>query len=416
MRLPPFGPRAVLGFVVGVSCALAADAAFADADQARWIEWHRRRAVRLEAEGRRPEAVEDWRALVSLEPADSAVAVRAAVAMVNVICDPPAEPKRTDPTYMAAEQLIREAVRRGAVHDPSLAFAIGRLRFADGNYKDAQDMLGFARRRGYDPARARLWHGRAVVSDTLRLLDKGDSDEAIRRLERLLKDDPDHPDAPAAKINLATSYSRRGEHVLAERILTDLIAASPWNARAHLVLGQTYMALSRFDEAAASFRTAMDRAQEREDGIYTGRAIHSDALLAAATMELRRGELETCQSQAEQFLQIQRDSPDGIYLLGMVALRRGGKDNLLEAARLLRKANRLAPKTKVVLANLVQTLSELGEAEESQTFQKELDAIQQAERETAEKKLRPSRGNAPLPGGVTPPVTPPVTPASGTPK
>ncbi|MCE9638515.1 MAG: hypothetical protein K8T90_22670, partial [Planctomycetes bacterium] len=217
MRLPVFASLAALGCAVGVGGALAAERAYGDADQARWADWHRKRAIRLEAEGRRGEAVEEWHALTLIDPTDVGAAVRAAVAMVTVICEPPAEPKPTDPTYQVAEQLIREAVGRGAVHDPALAFAMGRLSFADGNYKDAQDMLGFAHRRGYDPAQSRLWHWRSVVSATSGLLDKGENDMAIARLERMLKDDPQHPDAPAAKINLATAYSRRGEHVLAER-------------------------------------------------------------------------------------------------------------------------------------------------------------------------------------------------------
>jgi tetratricopeptide (TPR) repeat protein len=250
-------------------------------------------------------------------------------------------------------------------------------------------MLGFARQRGFDPIRTRLWHYRAVIDDTPRLLEKGESDDAIRRLERVVRDFPDHPEVLLGRIRLAISYRRRGEHVVAEKQLTELLAQEGWCARAHLALAEVYGDLSRWDEATASYRAAMDRAQEREDGIYTGRGVFAEAVLSAAYSDLRRGELDSCAARTKQIEALRPESPDVYFLTGSIALRRGGDENLREGVRNLRRALRLASGQTEILGPLISALTQLGETEEAEGYRKQLEAIQERKRLEAERKYQP---------------------------
>ena len=377
-------------FAAGAIGTLTAGAARADEALDRYLEWHRRRAWTLFAEGRLEENVEDWGALARLQTDNEHAAARAAVALVELACDPPNEPKPTDSVYRTVEDLIREGTSRGGIHDPALAYAIGRLRFADGDYMNAQAMLGIARRRGFDPIRARLWHARAVVSDTTRLLEIGDIDECIRRLERVLADFPDHPDLIAVKLNLANAYRRRGEHVLSEKLLLEIIETDPWVARAHLGLAQTYTELSRYDEAWTEFRATLDRAQEKDDGKYTGRKVYTDALLWIAAMELRRGDAVECEKWARQYLDLKKDNADGLYFLGAALALKGGRENLEEAARTLRRSNRIAGDRKDILGRLIEVLQQLGKTDEVDECAKRLEELQEKlKRQTQEMAKKP---------------------------
>lgn len=374
----PLVRRTALATALVVAAALPASGAHADAEADRWADWHRARALRLEAEARRSEAVEEWMALTRLRPHDRDAAVRASVAIVELIAEPPRQPRPTDTQYLAARELIAEAMRRGAAHDPALAYAIGRLEFATGGYMQAERLLAIARRRGFDPARSRVWYYRAVVSDTGRLLEAGDFDFAAGRLERAIREYPGHPDELAAMINLATAKRRLSEHAVAEKLLLDVIAKHPWAARAHLALGQVYTELMRYDEAIAALNQAMERSREREDGLYTGQAVLVEALLWAAATELRRGALDAAERYTTQYETFQRDSPDAMFLHGTIALRRGSKEDVAEAVRQLRRAVRLVPDRREFLARLIEALHEAGEEAEAEEYRRKLAALDEA--------------------------------------
>ena len=63
-----------------------------------------------------------------------------------------------------------------------------------GDRDDADDLLQdtwmrVARgARGFDPARARLWHYRATIADAKRLIEEKFPDTAVRQLEAVLKE------------------------------------------------------------------------------------------------------------------------------------------------------------------------------------------------------------------------------------
>lgn len=364
--------------------ALAGDAR-ADAERDRWVEWHRRRAMNLDAEGRALEATEEWVAVARLLPDDPRAATRAAVSMIELIAEPPNQPKPTDREYQAAEALIRSAIRNGALHDPALAYAIGRLRFADGKYDTAERMLGTAVRRGYDPVRALLWHGRAVISDSARVMTESaqGTDIAVERLRRLIEGQPNHPDLLAARINLATAYKTRGEHVLAEQSLLEVLRTADWAARAHLALAEVYAEQDRRDEARAAYRRARDTAAARDDGIYTGRDVLIAVLRSESFALLGQNDLDAAERSAKQYLELERDSGDAYYVLGMVELRRGQPD---KAVPLLRRAKRLQGTRTQLLSALIQALTLTNQKDEAEQVQAELDDLRRREEEERRKK------------------------------
>lgn len=367
-------PRFAALLVVVVLLGADVASARADAERDRWVDWHRLRALRLDAEGRVVEAAEEWRAVAVLLPDDLHAAAKAAVSLVEVICSRETPPRREDPAYRAAEDLIRESVRRGGTHDPALAYAIGRLRYVDGDFENAEKMLGIARRRGFDPARARLWHYRATIADAKRLIEEKYPDTAVRQLEAVLKDYPDHPDRLAALIDLALAWRMRGEHVLAEKSLLEAIQDSPWAARVHLTLGQVYSDQGRWDEAESALRSALERAQESDDQVYTGPQVYQDALFVITGMERKRGNLEAAERYARTLLDLRKDDPEIIASLGAVLKERaqlmGAEEParravLEEATLLLRRACRMERGRAEFANRLAEVLTLLGETEEA---------------------------------------------------
>lgn len=401
--------RAAVLFVTAAAVVVGAGDAPAagDAAQQRWIDWHRARAARLLAEGRLPEAVEDLRVLTHLLPDDPDPPTQAAIAMVEQICEPPAEPTEDDPLVATVNSLIRTAVQRGAMHDPGIAYAIGRLRFALGDYKVAQRMLAIASRRGFDPIRARLWHYRAVVSDTQRLLSETVYDVAKSRLEDVMRESPEHPNRLAARLNLASVYRKRTDYVIAEDMLKKLVAEEPWMARAHLALGQCYVDLSRNDEAAECLRNAIERSQERDDGgLFSGRAVLLDALLWTTILETRRGDLDAATAALDRFAALRKDTPDEPFLRGTILLRRGGAENAQEAARLLRRCRRMDPARREFYPRLIEALNVIGEVAEAEEYQKEL-AKMDAARQARDAERRAGEATHSSPGSQAAPAPAP---------
>lgn len=373
--------------LAGLGAGPGAGAARADADLDRWVEWHVRRATQLDAEGRQAEASEEWVAVARLRPTDLRSISRAAVALVEYAAGPSRTPQRTDAEYQAIERLIVEAMRLRGAHDPGIAYTIGRLRFADGDYEKAEDMLGQAVRRGFDPVRARLWHGRAVISDATRLVgDAGNVDLAVRRLLGTIQSDPSHPDILAARINLALAYRARGEQVLGAQILEEVLRGAPWNARAHLALAETYADLQRREDSAAQYKLARETATAREDGLYTGTKVLIAALRSEAQVLLRYDDLDACARVVQQFLQLQPEAPFGIYIQGMILLRRG---DAAGAVVPLRRARRLDRDNRAIGEALIQALTLVGEDAEAESVRREV--LEREQRRELERKARGSQ-------------------------
>jgi hypothetical protein len=144
--------RLLLAFAV-VACIAAV--ASADDTTDAWVRFSRARAESLERRGALDDAAEEWLALAQLMP--DAVQPTAHAAALAV--DAPSRRNRDlnpgTPPYKLAEYCIREGVSRGGQGDAALAYAIGRLAYADGRWGVAWKSLGQARDWGFDPVRAR---------------------------------------------------------------------------------------------------------------------------------------------------------------------------------------------------------------------------------------------------------------------
>lgn len=375
---------------------LLATPAGADAARDRWVQWHRTRALRLEAEGRQPDAVEEWVALSRLLPADTDAAVRAAVSMVEVVLDPSGTTNPGDDPYRTAEELVRIAVQRGAVFDPAVAYAIGRLRLAERDYATSLRMLDFARVRGYEPIRTKFWHYRAAAFRSREMIAEGSAALVVPLLERCIRDVPGHPDEPAVRIFLGNAYCATGKLAEAETALAEIVAATPWAARAHLSLGDVYAARGKYAEADAAYRVARARSLERDDGFFTGRGVMQETVLAQAKLELLRKDLPACERIVRSYLELAKDAPEGLHLLAVVLIERGGEKDLREAAKLLRQARRLVELRRgapvEILDRLGFVLDRLGETKERDEILAEL------------ARFRPTRDPAaPPPAPVAPP-------------
>ncbi|MFP5072392.1 tetratricopeptide repeat protein [Pseudonocardia nantongensis] len=85
------------------------------------------------------------------------------------------------------------------------------------------------------------------------LFDTGDHIAAARELESLAGE---QPDAGAVRLLLARAYYHSAQLERAERTLRDLLAHTPADGYAHLLLGRTLQRRSRRDEAAPHLRLA----------------------------------------------------------------------------------------------------------------------------------------------------------------
>ncbi|MCG3133523.1 MAG: hypothetical protein HMLKMBBP_00701 [Planctomycetes bacterium] len=359
----------------------------------RWVEWHRRRALELRAEGRIGEALEEMLVVSNLRWNDPYAASEAAVLAIDAASAPGRTPTMLDPLVTLADRLVGEGVRRGGLHDPGLAYAIGRINMLKREYERAWRMLEECRRRGFDPVRADYWSIRAAINAATSMLDQGATDEVIQTLRAAADRSPDHPDREALLINLATAYRRRSDHVLGEAVVRDeILSRSPRNAKAWDVLAQIASELQRFDEAVAHARKAMELAKERDDGVYTGPAVYAEAVYHCAMYELARGRVDEARVLAEQYSRVRKDAADGLYLMGTILRTKGGPENLREAAILLRRACYKSPDDEQFLPRLVEVLHATGEDAEAQEWQAKLDAAR-ARRAAPREPQRPDPGH-----------------------
>lgn len=378
----PRAPLAAGLLAVGLLAAAAAAVGAARADDpetARWVEWHRERALRLRAQGLWAEASEEWAAISWLTPSDPHTAIQAAVETVEAGALPPRVFQPEDPAYKRADALVLEAVKRGGTHDGALAYAVGRLKLAARDWPTAYTMLHFAQDHGFDRVRARYWFFIAAVNRTPALLDDGKADEAVKNLEALIREMPEHPHRLAAEVNLATSYRYRQEHLLSESVLRTAIARRPEAAKPWDVLGQVFADQQRLDEAIDAFRRAADLAAASEDSEFGGSAVLADALRHAATVEIRRGRLDEGERLAQRLLEVRRDDPEGVALLGMAAYARGGEEEVRRAVVHLRRAARLDPTDVNILSRLAEALYTAREDAEADHVKRKVDELRAKE-------------------------------------
>lgn len=391
MRIPRFVPILVL--TVALPMVLAAPAPAAGEDAKDFVAWHRRQALTLRAEGRLMESIEEWTALTAMTPGDASTATRAAVETVDAALTQNRIFQSEDPMYRLAEGLCLEAVRRGSHHDPSMSYVIGRMRTADKNWRQAFLELDFARRRGFDPVRADYWWFFAATNYGKWLVDENRPEEAIKILERAVREVPDHLHRLGALINLAGAHRAHSEHTIAEGVLrSDVLPVWPKAAQAWNLLGQIYADQARIDEALEMHRRAMDLAQESDDGVYTGPAVYAEALRHTANLELKAGRTDKAEALANQFGRLKPETNDAEYLRGRVLFQKFGetdeRETLLEAVRCFRRAIRYDPEDQYSRAQLLEALPRLGPDFDAEkvAIENELRALQAKDRKTGATK------------------------------
>jgi len=348
-------PRLLLASAVA-ACAVSASASADDTTEA-WVRFSRARAESLERRGAPDDAAEEWLALAQLLPDEVQPSARAAALAVDA---PTRRGKDLNPgtaPYKLAEFCVREGAMRGGLGDPALAYAIGRLAYADGRWGAAWKSLGQARDWGFDPVRARYWQYRAAVSRSLLLVETGRAQEAAEELKALLVSQPGHIDEHRLLVNLATALWRVQDVQSATKILDDLVAKSPGGADAYLVLGMILADQGDLDRAQKRLREAMLHASASY-----GDKTYRDALLHLSDVEVKRNRLDEAEAAARQYLALAKDDPDGLFAMGVVQKARG---DLPAAVKSFRRAARQHPKSLETLVNLQQVLSQLHEDAEA---------------------------------------------------
>ncbi len=335
-----------------------------------WVEWHRVRAEKLLAEGLIEETIEELFAQASLMPDGVEPLGRAAVLAVEFdhLQGRTLQPRTQ--MYAIADRAIREAVARGGTGDAAVTYAVGRLRMADQHWGTAWRTLGQALDRGFDPVRGRYWYFQAIVNRSAALIDSMRPQKAMDDLQQLLREQPNHPGAEMARINLAAAHRVLDERAESERLIHEILRTNPNSAPAHRLLGMLYYDEGRNEDALQELRrTAALSKPTAADPMFT------DALLRQADALLRLEKLDDAEDVTRRFLVLRKDDPAGMLRMGQVARARGESR---EAVRWLRRAARRKSDSLSTLVHLKSALTEAGETADAEEVQARIDAVKRS--------------------------------------
>lgn len=364
-----------------------------------WAKWTKERAEALEAIGQYEDAIEEWTALAQLTPDDVLPLSRAAVLAVEAPVLRGKDLEAGSATLQAAQQFVRIGISRGGQGDAGLAYAVGRIYFAESKWAMAWSTLSDAKQWGFDPVRVRYWHYRAAVNRSASLVDTGRAQDAVDELEFLLKAQPGHPDERLLLIDLAAANLRIQQPEVATKLLDGLLAKSPADADAHYLRGLIHAEGGRLDEAVKCF----------EDTLRFATASYSDrtyrnALMKMCDVQIKLDRLDDAEKTAARFKVLDKDDADGIFALGRVKQARG---DVAGAAENFRRVKRMRPDWTENLINLQQVLHLAGEEKEADEVAKaiaDLRRKREAEQSKDHTPIRPSPPQGPAP---SPPVAEP---------
>jgi tetratricopeptide (TPR) repeat protein len=210
-------------------------------------------------------------------------------------------------------------------------------------------------------------------------------DEAVEQLTAVIEEQPNHPEELAAKVNLAVAYRRRDERVMSEKILRKLLEKYSGNAQPWNTLGQVLFDQGRLEEALEAFRNAISLASA------SGQP-YEEALVSLAHVLYKLGRTEESERATENFLKLKRDAPGGLYLM---ALLERDKGNTLEAVRILRRANRIAPNDHGILTLLQQVHYERNEFEDAEEIEAKLERLNKEMRSQLDPETESEGGDDP---------------------
>lgn len=121
----------------------------------------------------------------------------------------------------------------------------------------------------------------------------GDLELGVEVLDSFVKTYPKHPLATEANYNQAQSYLHHGRHDQAIQVLNSMIenplyAKAPQVARAWNLLGQSYAAQRKFDEAIAAWRTFLERYPADQEWSQVQRVIIDTEYAAADDLRTKK--------------------------------------------------------------------------------------------------------------------------------
>jgi tetratricopeptide (TPR) repeat protein len=341
----------------------------------------------LERAGRFDEAIEEWTVVARLRPDLIEPFSRAAVLAVEM---PILRKQQLDPhskTADLAQRLIQSGVARGGQGDPGLAYAAGRLQLAAGKWSSAWQLLSDAKQWGFDPVRVRFWYYRAAVNRGAMLAEAGRAQDALDDLEFLRATQPDHPDERFLLVDLAVVRSALDEPEDAKKILEEVLAKTPGAADAHYLYALILIRQGRLEEAEKKLEETMRYAT----GSFSDKE-YRNALLKLCDVQLKLDRLDDAEKSVNRFMELAKDDPDGLFVLGRV---KQGRGQFEEAAKLFRRVARMAPQWLETLINLKKVLHEMGEEAEAEEIGRRIIEIEK-------KRSAEVEGRAPTMGAPPP--------------
>jgi len=350
-----------------VLVAIAAASSTAGETSDAWAKFSRSRAEQLEALGQYEDAIEEWMALAQLAPDDVLPFSRAAVLAVETPVLRGKDLEAGSSTFGAAQQFVRMGIARGGQGDAGLAYAVGRLYFAERKWAMAWATLSDAKQWGFDPVRVRYWHYRAAVNRSAALVDAGRAQDAVDELEFLLKAQPGHPEERFLLVDLAAANLRIQQPDVAQKILENLIATAPGEADAHYLLGIVFSEAGRLPEAEKCFEDTLRYATAS----YADKT-YRDALLKLCDVQIKLDRLDDAERTANRFKVLDKEDADGLYALGRVKQARG---DAAGAALNFRRVKRMRPDWLENLINLQQVLHLAGEDKEAEEVGRSVDEV-----------------------------------------
>lgn len=181
------------------------------------------------------------------------------------------------------------------------------------------------------------------LSEAMEYHRQGDLDEAARRYEAILTDEPNHPDALHL---LGVIAHQRGDQELAARLIGHALEQAADRGAFHCSMGNVHRARGEFDEALACYEKSVELNPNLSEG-YS----NLGALLMA------RGDLEGAERNLKLALVVDEGNAQALNNMGTVLLRQGRSE---EALPHLVKAARAAPRSAVAQANLGSALRARG--------------------------------------------------------
>ena len=350
-----------------------------------WEAFSRAFAQHLVRSRRIEDAMEEYYAVAALRHDDLDVVADAAVLLLDHATGLAQGLAPGSPYVNSVENLMRMGVQRGGRGDGRLAYVGGRLHLLNGKYDWAYELFGDARKAGFDEQRLRPWFFVAVVNRVPDMLREGGANEAIQELEALLADQPAHPNAVDAWVNLAAAYRRHNDRVKSEEILERLVASHPQDYRPWLALGREHFDQGRLEEALQAYRKALALSSAAPDA-------YSQSLASIALVLYKLGRLDESERAARSFMELDSGSSAALHLLAMLHRERG---ETLQALRLLRRADRIARDDPAILTLMEQIHYERGEVQEAKAVQKRRDAKYHEPGKESERDAEPKEDDQP---------------------